>query len=194
MFERGKSRHPDAGRKAGVPNKLTASVRHAISLAFDDLGGVPALVRWGQENPNLFYVLRGRLAPQEVDVTSNGQGIGALAVAAWARGQMLRQRQIAIVEQPTQHPALPPASLSLHEYAPTAPAPVCRHRVGDQTAFRGEGSEAVGRDRLTSAPRAPPTANTGSNSSSRCCLANTSTEVERRILLPRVAPRIAVAK
>ena len=59
------------GRQKGVPNRVTTSVKQAITEAFDELGGVPSLVAWGKKNPNEFYGLWGRLAPREVhaDVT-----------------------------------------------------------------------------------------------------------------------------
>ena len=59
------------GRKAGTPNKTTASMREAWREAFDELGGVPSLVSWGRENPTEFYKLVTKLIPQ--DVTSGGE-------------------------------------------------------------------------------------------------------------------------
>ncbi len=59
------------GRKKGVPNKVTASMRQAWLDAFDQLGGVPALVRWGQSNPDDFYKAVTKLIPQ--DVTSGNE-------------------------------------------------------------------------------------------------------------------------
>lgn len=59
------------GRPKGSQNKVTRSVKEAITEAFDKLGGVPSLVTWGKDNPNEFYGLWGRLAPREIhaDVT-----------------------------------------------------------------------------------------------------------------------------
>lgn len=54
------------GRKKGVPNKVTASIKAAICEAFDKHGGVPALVKWAKENETEFYKLWGRLAPTEI--------------------------------------------------------------------------------------------------------------------------------
>ncbi|CAN5261502.1 hypothetical protein BH10PLA2_BH10PLA2_00470 [soil metagenome] len=54
------------GRFKGTPNKTTAAVKEALSVAFDKIGGIPALVEWGQLNQADFYRLWIRLLPQEV--------------------------------------------------------------------------------------------------------------------------------
>jgi hypothetical protein len=43
------------GRAKGTPNKVTASAREAIELAFDGLGGVGALTEWARANKGEFY-------------------------------------------------------------------------------------------------------------------------------------------
>lgn len=70
------------GRKRGVPNKVTASMRQAWMDAFDKLGGVDSLVRWGQTNPDDFYKAVTKLIPQ--DVTS---GDKPLAGMVWTFGE-----------------------------------------------------------------------------------------------------------
>lgn len=61
------------GRKKGTPNRRTAdglSVRAAIEAAFDNLGGVDALVTWAKGAPDAFYTkLWAKLLPTQVDVT-----------------------------------------------------------------------------------------------------------------------------
>lgn len=54
------------GRRKGSVNKSTASVKAALLSAFTKLGGVSALVRWGQQNPTEFYTLWGKLLPTEI--------------------------------------------------------------------------------------------------------------------------------
>lgn len=54
------------GRAAGTPNKTTASVKEALTTAFDGLGGTLALTNWGKANPTQFYALWAKLLPQEV--------------------------------------------------------------------------------------------------------------------------------
>lgn len=69
------------GRKKGVPNKTTASVKQAIIDAFarvkvgDAASGVDSLVQWGSDNPSEFYKLWGRLAPTEIQGTGENGAI-----------------------------------------------------------------------------------------------------------------------
>lgn len=76
----GASRRGNAGkgRPKGSPNKVTASIKAALQNAFDDLGGVPSLVKWGKGNPSEFYALWGRLIPKEHE--HSGDGLHAVAV------------------------------------------------------------------------------------------------------------------
>jgi len=41
-------------------------MREAYALAFEGLGGVDALVRWGRRNPARFYPLAARLIPHDI--------------------------------------------------------------------------------------------------------------------------------
>jgi len=65
-WPKGVPRHPNAGRKLGVPNKSTAQVKAALEEAFTQLGGVPALIRFGEENPREFYGMWSKLLPTQV--------------------------------------------------------------------------------------------------------------------------------
>lgn len=51
------------GRKAGVPNKLTRSVKQAFEFAFNELGGAEQLTAWARENLTEFYKLYAKLIP-----------------------------------------------------------------------------------------------------------------------------------
>jgi|GEM_PF-2210517 len=44
---------------------MTATVKQALLEAFELLGGVPALVEWGEKHPTQFYALWGKLLPRE---------------------------------------------------------------------------------------------------------------------------------
>lgn len=51
-------RRAGAGRPKGAPNKLTAAAKDAIAQAFEQLGGVDALVAWAEEDDDyrkVFY-------------------------------------------------------------------------------------------------------------------------------------------
>jgi hypothetical protein len=54
------------GRQPGSLNKTTASVKQALLSAFDELGGVPALVEWARSEPTEFYKLYAKLLPAEL--------------------------------------------------------------------------------------------------------------------------------
>lgn len=60
-----------SGRQPGSVNKTTSSIKAAFIAAFDNLGGIPALVEWGKENPTDFYKLVSRLIPVEVQAKSD---------------------------------------------------------------------------------------------------------------------------
>lgn len=50
--------------------KVTISARDNLAQAFDLMGGVPALVVWGRENPTDFYRIWARLIPKEAVETT----------------------------------------------------------------------------------------------------------------------------
>lgn len=60
--------HKDQGKvKAGSASpKLVTKARDNLTAAFDLMGGVPALVVWGRQNPTEFYRIWARLIPKEV--------------------------------------------------------------------------------------------------------------------------------
>lgn len=71
-FKKGMARPEGAGRKPGTANKVTTSVKQALIEAFDLMGGIPSLVRWGRQNPTDFYKLWSRLLP--IQITGEGGG------------------------------------------------------------------------------------------------------------------------
>ena len=54
------------GRKAGTPNKLTASVKAAIEEAFQLEGGTEYLRHVAREDPKTFCALLGKVLPVQV--------------------------------------------------------------------------------------------------------------------------------
>jgi hypothetical protein len=57
----------------GSVNKTTVSVKAALEAAFLGLGGVPALIAWGQQEPAEFYRLWGKLLPRNVTIEGGAQ-------------------------------------------------------------------------------------------------------------------------
>ncbi len=64
-----------AGRKKGVPNKLSGSVKQNIVGVFDKIGGREKMAKWAEENQTDFYRLYGRLAPTEIEANVKGKVI-----------------------------------------------------------------------------------------------------------------------
>lgn len=65
-FVKGQPKPSTSGRKRGTANRITTSMREAYALAFEGLGGVDALIRWGRRNPGRFYPLAARLIPHDI--------------------------------------------------------------------------------------------------------------------------------
>ena len=56
-----------AGRKRGVPNKLTAHIREAVENAFLEVGDEDYLVKVAKEDPRTFCTLLGKILPTQVE-------------------------------------------------------------------------------------------------------------------------------
>jgi hypothetical protein len=64
------------GRAKGTPNKVNQSIREAIQMAFEQVGGVDYLVRLAQEDPKTFVPLLIKTLPPEPKVPhENGLNI-----------------------------------------------------------------------------------------------------------------------
>jgi hypothetical protein len=59
-------RRPGSGRKPGVPNKLTATVKMMLLEALEKEGGVKYLRRQAKKNPHAFMTLLGKIIPTQV--------------------------------------------------------------------------------------------------------------------------------
>ena len=68
------------GRPKGSTNKTPRAVALALQEAFDELGGVPSLVAFGQNNPQEFYKLWVKMLPQQVktEVSFDANIVGLL--------------------------------------------------------------------------------------------------------------------
>lgn len=63
------------GRKPGVQNKLTRTVKEAFENAFNAMQEHPEaeLLTWGKGNPTEFYKLAARLIPAEINAKVSTQ-------------------------------------------------------------------------------------------------------------------------
>jgi len=59
------------GRRKGVPNKTTATLKEMILQAVDKAGGVDYLVAQSKENPSAFMTLAGKVLPLQVNANVN---------------------------------------------------------------------------------------------------------------------------
>jgi hypothetical protein len=57
---------PGAGRKKGVPNKLTSDVKAMVLSALNDAGGAEYLLAQSASNPVAFMTLVGKVLPLTV--------------------------------------------------------------------------------------------------------------------------------
>lgn len=55
-----------AGRRPGVPNKLSGTVKDNIVRVFEKIGGVPRMCSWAEKNETQFYSLYAKLLPLQV--------------------------------------------------------------------------------------------------------------------------------
>lgn len=62
----GKGKPKTGGRQKGKPNKMTIVAKEAFAQAFQGIGGVKTLTKWGKENPGDFFKLYARLIPAEL--------------------------------------------------------------------------------------------------------------------------------
>lgn len=71
MIGKPRRRPPNAGkgRKAGIPNKVTADVKEMIEGALSDLGGRAWLTKAARKKPAAFMVLVGKLIPRDLKVS-----------------------------------------------------------------------------------------------------------------------------
>jgi hypothetical protein len=57
---------PGAGRKPGVPNKISGDVKAMILAALDEKGGKQYLVEQAERNPTAFMALLGKILPTQL--------------------------------------------------------------------------------------------------------------------------------
>lgn len=58
-----------SGRKAGVPNKMSMTVKENVIQVFDMLGGIEHMATWASDNPNQFYAIYSKLMPLQTEIS-----------------------------------------------------------------------------------------------------------------------------
>jgi len=66
------------GRPKGAKNKTTLIAKDAIAHAFEELGGVDALVKWAGLNDDNRRVFYGTIYPKLLPLQLTGEGGGAI--------------------------------------------------------------------------------------------------------------------
>jgi hypothetical protein len=65
-----------SGRKAGVPNKISTTVKENVIAVFEELGGIKHMTEWAKENPNNYYNIYAKILPTQAEVSgTDGQEI-----------------------------------------------------------------------------------------------------------------------
>jgi hypothetical protein len=57
-----------SGRKAGVPNKMSATVKENVISVFEALGGIEHMTIWATDNPNNFYNIYAKILPTQTEI------------------------------------------------------------------------------------------------------------------------------
>jgi len=68
-FKEGDEKPLNSGRKKGVQNKVTRTVKETVLSVFNDLqcDRKANLLDWAKKNPSLFYTIASKLIPTEVN-------------------------------------------------------------------------------------------------------------------------------
>ena len=61
-------RREGSGRKPGVPNKLSATVKQNVIEVFEQLGGIEHMKQWAIDNPNNFYNIYAKILPTQTEI------------------------------------------------------------------------------------------------------------------------------
>jgi hypothetical protein len=58
-----------SGRKPGVPNKISATVKDNVIAVFEGIGGVEHMKVWAVDNPNNFYNIYAKILPIQTELS-----------------------------------------------------------------------------------------------------------------------------
>ena len=69
LYKKGQSGNP-AGRKKGTKNKVTKDIKSCYMEVFDRMGGAEGLLKWAEENPDVFYGQISKMLPKDLEIKS----------------------------------------------------------------------------------------------------------------------------
>lgn len=72
------------GRKAGTPNRMSATVKENIIAVFNRMDGTAGMARWAAENQTAFYQIYSKLLPTEVDQKTEHSGGINVIIKEWS--------------------------------------------------------------------------------------------------------------
>lgn len=82
-------KRPGAGRKRGVPNKLSTAAKDVIQMASIRLGGVDRIVKWVDAEPANERVWWGTIYPKLLPLQLTGEGGGPVVIQATSQDENL---------------------------------------------------------------------------------------------------------
>lgn len=91
------------GRRRGTSNRLTATFRQAVLLAYQRIGGHEAFTKWAAENRSDFYRIAARLIPIE---NKNSDSEGLTVIINRTEMGSERTKDTAIARSPTAIPTM----------------------------------------------------------------------------------------
>ncbi len=68
------------GRQKGTPKKITAALKEAIEVAFDEVGGKDYLVEVARSDPKVFCTLLGKLVPTQLRAELEDGGLTVVTI------------------------------------------------------------------------------------------------------------------
>jgi hypothetical protein len=87
------------GSRKGIPNRVTTEAKTAIGLAFEGIGGVPALIAWASKNDFNRGVFYSRIYTRLIPVQIAGQIDGNVRVEDLTAKTVLERVLTGLVQQ-----------------------------------------------------------------------------------------------